>query len=78
MKNSEELIQELQEERAELLQKIHRLETFLLSDDFKKIDGESSNLLWEQWTGMRGYEKTLCKRIAHEVQKKYNEENKEK
>lgn len=78
MKNSEELIQELKEERAELLQKIHRLETFLLSDDFKKIDGESSNLLWEQWTGMRGYEKTLCKRIAHEIQKKYNEENKEK
>lgn len=78
MKNSEELIQGLKEERAELLQKIHRLETFLLSDDFKKIDGESSNLLWEQWTGMRGYEKTLCKRIAHEVQKKYNEENKEK
>ena len=59
MKNSEELIQELQEERAELLQKVHRLETFLLSDDFKKIDGESSNLLWEQWEKMRGYEKTL-------------------
>lgn len=78
MKNSEELIQALKEERAELLQKIHRLETFLLSDDFKKIDGESSNLLWEQWEKMRGYEKTLCKRIAHEVAKQYNKENKEK
>lgn len=78
MKNSEELIQELKEERAELLQKIRRLETFLLSDDLKKVDNESSYLLWEQWTGMRGYEKTLCKRIAHEVQKKYNEEKKEK
>lgn len=77
MKNSEELIQELKEERAGLLQKVHRLETFLLSDDFKKIDGESSNLLWEQWEKMRGYEKTLCKRIANEVMKQYNEENKE-
>lgn len=78
MKNSEELIQALKEERAELLQKIHRLETFLISDDFKKIDGESSNLLFEQWEKMRGYEKTLCKRIAHEVAKQYNKENKEK
>lgn len=78
MKNSEELIQELKEERKELLQKVHKLEKFILSDDFKKIDGESSNLLLEQWEKMRGYEKTLCKRIAHEVQKKYNEENKEK
>lgn len=78
MKNTVELIESLKKEREELLQKIHKLETFLLSDDFKKIDGESSNLLWEQWTGMRGYEKTLCKRIAHGVQKKYNEENKEK
>lgn len=78
MKTSEELIQALKEERAELLQKIHRLETFLLSDDLKKIDGESSNLLWEQWERMRGYEKTLCKRIAHEVAKQYNKENKEK
>jgi hypothetical protein len=78
VKNSEELIQALKEERAELLQKIHRLETFLISDDFKKIDGESSNLLFEQWEKMRGYEKTLCKRIAHEVAKQYNKENKEK
>lgn len=78
MKKSEELIQALKEERAELLQKTHRLETFLLSDDFKKIDGESSNLLWEQWERMRDYEKTLCKRIAHEVAKQYNKENKEK
>lgn len=77
MKSSEELIQALKEERKELLQKVHKLETFLLSDDFKKIDGESSNLLWEQWEKMRGYEKTLCKRIAHEVIKQYNEENKE-
>lgn len=77
MKSSEELIQVLKEEREELLQKVHKLETFLLSDDFKKIDGESSNLLWEQWEKMRGYEKTLCKRIAHEVVKQYNEENKE-
>ena len=78
MKNPEELIQALKEERAELLQKINRLETFLISDDFKKIDGESNNLLWEQWANMRVYEKTLCKRIAHEVQKQYNEENKER
>lgn len=78
MKNSEELIQALKEERAELLQKTHRLETFLLSDDFKKIDNESNNLLWEQWANMRAYEKTLCKRIAHEVMKQYNEENKRK
>lgn len=78
MKNSEELIQALKEERAELLQKINRLVTFLISDDFKKIDGESSNLLCEQWERMRGYEKTLCKRIAHEVAKQYNKENKEK
>lgn len=49
MKSSEELIQALKEERKELLQKVHKLETVLLSDDFKKIDGESSNLLWEQW-----------------------------
>lgn len=78
MKSSGELIQALKEERKELLQKVHKLETFLLSDDFKKIDGESSNLLWEQLGKMRGYEKTLCKRIAHEVTKQYNEENKEK
>lgn len=76
MKNWEELIQALKEERAELLQKIHRLETFLLSDDFEKVDNGSRHLLWEQWSGMRGYEKTLCKRIAHEIQKQYNEENK--
>lgn len=75
MKTSEELIQALKEERKELLQKVHRLEEFLLSDDLKKVDNESSNLLWEQWANMRAYEKTLCKRIAHEVQKRYNEEN---
>ena len=57
MKNTVELIESLKKEREELLQKIHKLETFLLSDDFKKIDGESSNLLWEQWEKMRGYEK---------------------
>lgn len=77
MKTSGELIQALKEERAELLQKVHRLEAFLLSDDLKKVDNESSNLLWEQWANMRSYEKTLCKRIAHEIQKQYNEENKE-
>lgn len=77
MKSSEELIQALKEEWKELSQKVHKLETFLLSADFKKIDGESSNLLWEQWEKMRGYGKTLCKRIAHEVMKQYNEENKE-
>lgn len=77
MKSSEELIQALKEERKELLQKVHKLEAFLLSDDFEKIDGESSNLLWEQWEKMRGYEKTLCKRIVHEIMKQYNEENKE-
>lgn len=76
MKTSEELIESLKEERKELLEKIHKLETFLLSDDFKKVDGESSNLLWEQWERMRGYEKTLCKRIAHEIAKQYNEANK--
>lgn len=76
MKTSEDLIQALKEERAELLQKIHRLETFLLSDDLKKVDNESSNLLLEQWANMRAYEKTLCKRIAHEIQKQYNEEDK--
>ena len=76
MKNSEELMESLKEERKELLEKIHKLETFLLSDDFKKVDGESSNLLWEQWEKMRGYEKTLCKRIAHEIAKQYNEANK--
>lgn len=76
MKNSEELMKSLKEERKELLGKIHKLETFLLSDDFKKVDGESSNLLWEQWEKMRGYEKTLCKRIAHEIEKQYNEANK--
>lgn len=76
MKNSEELIKSLKEERKELLEKIHKLETFLLSDDFKKVDGESSNLLWEQWEKMRGYEKTLCKRIVHEIAKQYNEANK--
>lgn len=76
MKNSEELIESLKEERKELLEKIHKLETFLLSDDFKKVDGESSNLLWEQWERMRGYEKTLCKRIAHEIAKQYNGANK--
>lgn len=76
MKNSEELIESLKEERKDLLEKIHKLEAFLLSDDFKKVDGESSNLLWEQWEKMRGYEKTLCKRIAHEVAKQYNEVNK--
>lgn len=76
MKKSEELIESLKEERKELLEKIHKLETFLLSDDFKKVDGESSNLLWEQWERMRGYEKTLCKRIAHEITKQYNEANK--
>lgn len=78
MKTSEELIQALTEERAELLPKIHRLELFLISDDSKKVDGESSNLLWEQWEKMRDYEKTLCKRIAHERVKQYNKENKEK
>lgn len=76
MKTSEELMQALKEERAELLQKLHRLEAFLLSDDLKKVDNESSNLLWEQWANMRAYEKTLCKRIAHEIQKQYNEESK--
>lgn len=76
MKNSEELIKSLKGERKELLEKIHKLETFLLSDDFKKVDGESSNLLWEQWEKMRGYEKTLCKRIAHEIAKQYNEADK--
>lgn len=75
MKTSEELIQALKEERKELLQKVHRLEEFLFLDDLKKVDNESSNLLWEQWANMRAYEKTLCKRIAHEVQKRYNEEN---
>lgn len=73
MKTSEKLIQALKEERKELLQKVHPLEEFLLSDDFKKVDNESSNLLWEQWANMRAYEKTLCKRIAHEIQKQYNE-----
>lgn len=67
MKTSEELLQALREEREELLQKLHRLETFLLSDDLKKVDNESSNLLFEQWERMRGYERTLCKRIAHEA-----------
>lgn len=76
MKKTEELIESLKEERKELLEKIHKLETFLLSDDFKKVDGESSNLLWEQWEKMRGYEKTLCKRIAHELTKRYNKEYK--
>lgn len=75
MKTSEELIQALKTERAELLQKIHRLETFLLSDDLEKVDDESKGLLWEQWQKMREYERTLCKRIAHEIQKQYNEEN---
>lgn len=75
MKTSEELIQALKEERKELLQKVHRLEEFLFLDDLKKVDNESSNLLWEQWANMRAYGKTLCKRIAHEVQKRYNEEN---
>lgn len=78
MKTSEELIQALRAERAELLQKLHRLETLLLSDDFEKTDDESKKLLWEQWANMRAYEKTLCKRIAHEVQKQYDEENGEK
>lgn len=78
MKNQEELIQALRAERAELLQRLHRLETFFLSDDFEKVDDESKKLLWEQWANMRAYEKTLCKRIAHEVQKQYNEENGEK
>lgn len=78
MKTSGELIQALREERKELLQKVHRLETFLLSDDLKKVDDESRNLLWEQWANMRAYEKTLCKRIAHEVQKQYDKENGEK
>lgn len=77
MKNTVKLIESLKEEWIELLQKIRKLETFLLSDDLKKIDGESSNLLWEQWEKMRSYEKTLCKRIDHELRKQYNEENKE-
>lgn len=64
--------------KAELLQKVHRLETFLLSDDLEKVDDESKNLLWEQWQKMREYERTLCKRIAHEIQKQYDEENGEK
>lgn len=75
MKTSGELIQALREEREELLQKVHRLETFLLSE---KVDDESRNLLWEQWANMRAYEKTLCKRITHEVQKQYDKENGEK
>lgn len=78
MKSSEELMQALREERKDLSQKIHKLEAFLLSDDLKKIDEESSNLLWEQWGEMRGYERTLCKRIVHEVMKRFNEENKQK
>ena len=67
MKNLAELIESLKEERKQLLEKIHKLEEFLLSDNLKKIDGESQNLLWEQWAHMRAYEKTLCKRIAHAV-----------
>lgn len=69
MKNTGDLIESLKEEWTELLQKIRKLEKFLLSEDFKKIDGESSNLLWEQWEKMRGYERTLCKRIDHELRK---------
>lgn len=76
MKTSEELIHALRAERVELLQKLHRLETFLLSDDSEKVDDESKKLLWEQWANMRAYDKTLCKRIAHETQKQYNEESK--
>lgn len=76
MKTSEELIQALKKEKTELLQKVHRLERFLLSEDLKKIDNESCNLLWDQWSLMRAYERTLCKRIAHEIKKQYNEENK--
>lgn len=76
MKTSQELIRALKEEREELLQKVHRLERFLLSDDLKKVDNESRNLLWEQWANMRAYKRTLCKRIAHEIQKQYNEESK--
>ena len=73
MKTSEKLIQALREELEELLKKIHRLEEFLGSDDLKKNDKESINLLWDQWSIMRAYERTLSKRIAHETQKQYKE-----
>lgn len=77
MKNTAELIESLKKEWIELLQKIRKLETFLFSDDLEKIDAESCFLLWEQRARMKGYEKTLCERLIHELRKQYNEENKE-
>lgn len=52
------------EEKAQLNEKIEKLESFTLTDNFKKIEAVQISLLRAQLLAMKTYNQILAERIA--------------
>ena len=64
MKNTEEVINNLTDELANLSAKIGSLESFLVSKDYQELTCTQKGLLVEQHTDMKAYKETLLKRLV--------------
>lgn len=53
------------DEQAQLNQKVEKLEVFILSENFQKIEAVQKPLLKEQLIAMKNYNRILIARIAY-------------
>ncbi len=59
----------LMAELMQIHQKINNLETFTEGEEFKTLDEDDQDLLFEQLSAMGGYAQVLKKRVARELLK---------
>ena len=63
-KPSETFIERLEIERDEVAERLNKLQRFMNSDAFEKLDCDNRNLLYCQEIEMTEYHSTLCKRLT--------------